>query len=225
MKRLSILSIFFLLTTLVYSQRTIEREVGDFIELKVYDLMEVNLIQADENKVVIKGRNTDDVRILNQNGKLKLRMELDTRFNGEDTFIEVYFKKIEIIDANEGARIVVNELIEQDEIELRAQEGGEIKVGLNVNFTEVKAITGGVIEASGLSTKQVVYLTTGGVFEGMDLKTKNTKIGITAAGEAEVNASELVDAKVTAGGDIFIYGNPKEIKEKRLAGGSVKVMN
>ena len=59
----------------------------------------------------------------------------------------------------------------------------------------------------------------------MDLRTKRTKIGIMAAGEAEVNASDLVDLKITAGGDIYIYGNPREIDEKRIAGGRVKVMN
>ena len=225
MIRTTLLSACLLLTTVLFAQRTIEKEVGDFNQLKVFDLIEVTLIQSDENRVVIKGRNTDDVRILNQNGKLKLRMELDTRFDGEDTYIEVYFKNIDIIDANEGSRIVANELIEQDEIELRAQEGGQIKVGLDVDYAKVKAVTGGIIEATGLCRKQEITLTTGGIFEGMSLKTKNTKIGITAAGEAEVNASDLVDLKVTAGGDVYIYGNPKEIKEKRLAGGRVKVMN
>lgn len=224
MKRYVLLFTLTIFTGTLFAQ-TIEKEVGDFSELKIYDLIEVNLIQSDENKVVIKGRNTDDVKILNQNGKLKLRMELDARFDGDDTFIQVYFKNIDIIDANEGAYIVANELIEQDEIELRAQEGGQIKVGLNVNYTKVKAVTGGIIEASGLSKKQEITLTTGGVFEGMSLKTHKTRVGITAAGEAEVNASELVDARVTAGGNVYIYGSPKEVKEKRLAGGRVKVMN
>ena len=54
------------------AQRTITKDVGDFDMLKVYDLIEINLIQSDENRVVIKGHNTDDDRVINQNGKLKL---------------------------------------------------------------------------------------------------------------------------------------------------------
>ncbi|PQB05457.1 head GIN domain-containing protein [Aureitalea marina] len=207
------------------AQRTITKDVGDFDMLKVYDLIEINLIQSDENRVVIKGHNTDDVRVINQNGKLKLRMEIDTRFDGSRTFIEVYYTDIKTIDSNEGARIVVNQVIEQDEIELRAQEGGMIRVGLDVDRANIKAVTGGIIEARGLAKSQEISLNTGGIFEGMDLRTKRTKIGIMAAGEAEVNASDLVDLKITAGGDIYIYGNPKEIDEKRFAGGRVKVMN
>jgi hypothetical protein len=208
-----------------FAQRTITKDVGDFYELKVYDLIEVNLIQSNENKVVIKGNHTDDVRIINQNGKLKLRMELDTRFQGEDTYIEVYFKNIKTIDANEGSYIAGNEMIEQEEIELKAQEGGRIKVGLTVENAKIKAVSGGIVTASGLATSQEIQLNTGGIFEGRELRTQDTKIGITAAGEAEVNASEKVEVRVTAGGDVTIYGNPREVVEKKIAGGRVKIMN
>ena len=119
MKKL--LFVFALIGLTAQAQRTITKDVGDFDILKVYDLMEVNLILSDENKVVIKGENTDDVRVINQNGKLKLRMEVDTRFDGARTFIEVYYTSIKTIDSNEGARIVVNQAIEQDEIELKLQ--------------------------------------------------------------------------------------------------------
>lgn len=208
-----------------FAQRSVTKDVGDFDELKVFDLIEVNLIQSNENKVVIKGDHTDDVKVINENGKLKLRMELDTRFQGEDTYIEVYFKTIKTIDANEGAYIVGNEMIEQDKIELKAQEGGRIKVGLTVDHAKIKSVTGGVIVASGLSKSQDIQINTGGIFEGRDLQTKETKIGITAAGEADINASDRVEVRVTAGGDVNIYGNPKEISEKKIAGGRVKVMH
>ena len=224
MKNIITLCLVFL-SIAAFAQRSITKDVGDFHELKVYDLIEVNLIQSNENKVVIKGNHTDDVKIINQNGKLKLRMEIETRFRGEDTYIEVYFKNIRTIDANEGAYIVGNEMIEQDKIELKAQEGGRIKVGLAVDHTKIKAVTGGIIEASGLSKSQEIQLNTGGIFEGRALLTKETKIGITAAGEAEINASDRVDVRVTAGGDVNIYGNPKEVNEKKLAGGRIKIMN
>ena len=214
-----------LIALTVSAQRTITKDVGDFDTLKVFDLMEVNLIQSDENKIVIKGRNTDDVKVINNNGTLKLRMELDTRFKGEDTYIEVYFKNIKTIDANEGSYVVGNEMIDQERIELKSQEGARINVGLTVDFTKVKAVSGGIVQASGLSRYQEISINTGGIFEGMDLKTQDTKVGITAAGEAEIHATDKVDLRVTAGGDVYIYGNPKEINEKRLAGGRVKVMN
>lgn len=214
-----------LLSFTAAAQRTITKETGDFHEIKVFDLMEVNLILSDENKVVITGMHTEDVKVINSNGTLKLRMELETRFRGEDTFIEVYFTDIDVIDANEGSSIVVNEMIEQPKITLKSQEGGRIRAGLQVDHAEIRANSGGVVRATGLAKTQEIKLSTGGIYEGRDLETLDTEIGITAAGEAEVNASDRVKVRVTAGGNVDIYGNPTTIDKKRVAGGKVRLMD
>ena len=112
-----------LLTFSAFAQRTIDREVGEFNEIKVFDLIEVNLIQSDENRISIKGRNVDDIKWVNKDGVLKLRMQLEKKFQGEDTFIEVYYTNLNVIDGNEGAKITCNELVQKKRIELRAQEG------------------------------------------------------------------------------------------------------
>ncbi len=51
-------------------------------------------------------------------------------------------------------------MIEQTSIELRTQEGGYIRVGL-ADYAKIKAVTGGIINASGLAKIQDVKLTTG----------------------------------------------------------------
>jgi len=211
--------------TTMFSQRTVTKEVGGFDELKVFDLIAVDLIPSDENTVVIKGENTDDVKVINDNGKLKIRMLLEQRFNGDETQIEIYYQKIDVLDANEGAYIYGNSPITQNNITLRAQEGGQIQVRLAVNNAKVKSVTGGGVEAIGTAENVDITLNTGGVFEGKELSTKETKVTITAAGRADINASEKVHARVTAGGNIYIYGNPKEVDKKRLAGGRIKIMH
>ncbi len=203
------------------AQRIIDREVGDFQEIKVFDLIEVNLIQSDVNRILIKGENVDDINYVNRDGVLKLRMELDKKFQGEDTFIEVYYTDLEVIDSNEGARIVCNELVEQDRIELRAQEGARIEIGMQVEHAEIRAVTGGMVEASGLATNQVIRLNTGGIFEGRDLKTDTSDIRITAGGEAELFASEKLDIAIRAGGDVYVYGNPRQVSKDQVFGGRI----
>ena len=221
--------VFFLLTVLgtmtISAQRMIDKEVGDFNRIKVYDLIEVNLIKSDENRISIKGENVYDIKVVNTDGTLKLRMQLDKKFTGEDTFIEVFYKHLDVIDGNEGAKIVCNELIEQDHLEIRSQEGAHIKAGLNVVDLEVRAVTGGIIEASGMAKSQWIVLNTGGIFEGRELRTSYTDVKITAAGEAEVYASEKVDVNVKAGGDVYVYGNPKDVNKKTLAGGRVYIQD
>jgi hypothetical protein len=220
----TIVTSFFLLISLsLLSQRIVDKQVGNFNEVKVFDLIEVNLIRSDENKVLIKGKNVDDIQIVNNNGVLKIRMQLDKIFTGEDTFVEVYYTGLDVIDGNEGARITANEQIKQHAIELRTQEGAKIKVGLDVAYVEIRAVTGGIVEASGLAKSQDIVLNTGGVFEGRDLKTEDSKIKISAGGESDINASESVDITIKAGGDVNVYGNPKEINKNTFAGGRVHI--
>jgi len=217
--------LFVLMAINGFSQRTIDKDMGNFNQVKVFDLIEVNLIKSDENRVLVKGRNVSDINLVNKNGVLKIRMELDKIFSGEDTFVEVYYIGLDVIDGNEGSRITSNETIEQNSLEIKAQEGAQIKVGLKVNHLEVRAVTGGIIEASGMAENQDVVLNTGGIFEGKELRTENTSVKITAAGEAKIFATEYVDVNIKAGGNVYVFGKPKEVNEKTFAGGVILIMD
>lgn len=213
------------LTTVLTAQNPIEKGVGDFSEVKVFDLIEVNLIKSDVDKVEITGDDIEDVEVINKDGKLKIRMKFDKTFNGERTFVAVHYTKLKVIDGNEGAFISSNELIKQDHIELRAQEGARLIIGLDVDKVDIRAVTGGIIETRGKAISQDITLNTGGIYEGKSFETKNTSVNIKAAGEADVHASNVVNAKVVAGGDVFIYGNPESVNESTTFGGRVKRMN
>ncbi|MGS2725724.1 head GIN domain-containing protein [Psychroserpens sp. BH13MA-6] len=220
------LTLTLLLTTVLLSaQNPKEQSVGDFNEIKVYDLIAVNLIKSNTAKVEITGDDIEDVVVVNKDGTLKVRMKTDKIFNGDRTFVSVYYTSLSVVDGNEGAFITANELIEQNQIELRAQEGAHLKIGLDVDRVDIKAVSGGIIETRGKAISQDITLNTGGVYEGKAFETKNTTVNIKVAGEADVNASKSVDARVTAGGDINIYGNPESVKEKTTLGGRIKRMN
>ncbi|MEX0290483.1 MAG: head GIN domain-containing protein [Flavobacteriaceae bacterium] len=220
-------NVFTLLLALIsinaFAQRTIDKEVGEFDKIKVFDLIEVNLIKSDENRILIKGDNVDDIKFVNKDGTLKLRMELEKKFQGEDTLIEVFYTDLDVIDANEGAKIVCNELVEKNSIELKAQEGAKIRIGMNVENVDIRAVTGGIVEASGTATNQFIVLNTGGIFEGRELKTEVASVKISAGGEAELHASDKVDINVKAGGDVYVYGNPREVNKNTLAGGRIYI--
>jgi len=223
MKRiLTVLTI--LIASIAIAQNSIEKTIGEFTVLKVYDLIEVKLVKSNENKIIISGKNTKDVFVINKNGKLKIRMILEESFDGKDTSVTLFYTNVDVLDVNEGAIITSDDLIKQYEIDLKAQEGGKIKINLEVKIANIKSASGGIIQANGTATSQTVSLNTGGIYQGKGLQTENTKVNIKAAGEAEVKASELVDIKIRAGGDVFVYGDPKTIKESRVFGGRVKRM-
>ena len=224
MKNLAVILILFISTN-VFSQKEIEKEIGEFTELKVYDLIEVKLIKSDENKIVILGKNTEDVLFVNKDGKLKIKMALEEIFDGDETRINLYYTNIDVIDANEGAYIHSEDEIKQYEIDLNAQEGAFIKVKVDVTYANIRSVTGGSVHTYGKAKHQDVSIYTGGMYKAEHLETEFTDVSIRAAGEAYVKASTLVNAKVRAGGDIFIYGKPQRVDESKVLGGRIKRMD
>ncbi|MEP3837434.1 MAG: head GIN domain-containing protein [Algibacter sp.] len=208
-------------TTVCLAQNPIEKTVGEFNELKVYDLIEVELIKSDIDKVSVTGKNAVHVLVNNKNGTLKIKMKFEEAFDGNDTKVKLFYTNVDVIDANEGAKVHSKDLIEQFEIDLNAQEGAYIDVILGVKYTNVRAVTGGTVKASGKANNQDISIYTGGIYNGKELKTEVSQVSIKAAGQAQVNASKKVVAKVRAGGEILIYGNPKEIEESKILGGSI----
>ncbi|MEC3906246.1 head GIN domain-containing protein [Tamlana sp. 2201CG12-4] len=224
MKRIiTILTI--LMSAVVFAQDTTEKTIGEFSELKVYDLIQVELVKSDIDKVVITGDHRNNVLVNNKSGKLKIKMNFEKSFNGAKTKVVLYYTKIDVIDVNEGAQVKSDDLIKQFEVDLRAQEGGSIDVPVDVTYTNIKAVTGGIVETSGISKNQKVSLLTGGIYKGEALKTEVTEVTINAAGEAYIHASKLADVKVRAGGDVYIYGNPETINESKVFGGRIKRMD
>lgn len=217
-----IFSIIICFSAISFSQEG--TEVGDFNELKVYDLITVKLVPSDDNKVVVDGENTEYVKTINENGVLKIRMELEERFDGNATTVTVYFKNISIIDANEGSEIFSEVEIKEPSLELKTQEGGKINTMIATDILDIKSVSGGIIKVKGTTKKQDVNINSGGAYEAKDLISTETYVTVTAGGSAIIHATEKVEAKVTAGGYITIHGNPKEVKKKKFAGGKIEII-
>ncbi len=208
----------------INAQETLEKTIGEFTTVKVYDLINLKMIKSNENKVVITGKNRNDIELLNNNGKLKIRMNIEESYDGNDTEVVLYYTSVDVIDANEGAKVVVTDLLEQFEIDLKTQEGAEITAQLKTTYGNFRAVTGGVINVTGSSKNQDISIYTAGVFNGEDFVTEHTEVSINAAGEAYVHATLKVDVRIKAGGDVYIYGKPKQVDESRVLGGRIKRM-
>ncbi|SNY94990.1 Putative auto-transporter adhesin, head GIN domain [Flagellimonas pacifica] len=203
----------------------ITQELRKFTEVKGFDGLSINLIKSDVNKAVITGANTRKVAIVNNDGVLKLRMEIDKIFSGYRTFIDLYCsEELKVLDVNEDARIASEEQFVQNVLELKAQEGGELKVNCQTEQLLIKAVTGGEIETIGFSDNQDIIINTGGYYKGKGFKTKFTTITVNAGGNAEIYATNYVKANVKAGGEVLVYGDPQKMDEKKVFGGKIKRM-
>lgn len=209
---------------LMAQENTITQNLDEFDEIKAYDRLNITLVKGNENKAVISGDDTDDVKIVNKEGRLKVRMELDNTLDGNETEITIYHTNVlELIDANEGAKIKTKNPLNAKYLTLRSQEGGEIHTDVDTRNLNAKSVTGGKIKVTGSADNQEIMVRTGGNFDGQYLNAKQTDVTILAGGNAIVKTDEYVDANVTAGGTIEIYGNPETVKEDKTLGGEIIV--
>ncbi len=204
-------------------ENEITKNLSSFSEIKVFDGISLKLIKSGENKAVISGANTDKVAVVNNNGVLKIRMQINKMFSGYRTFVNLYHSgKLKVIDVNEDARISSEETVVQDILELKAQEGGEIELNCQLDQLLVKSVSGGEITTSGFAKNQDVIINTGGSYQGKTFKTDYTTIDVSAGGNAEIYATDYVKANVKGGGEVLVYGDPAKMDEKKVFGGKIK---
>ena len=219
------LFILLLITQMGFSQETTTKNLGDFDAVKVFDKISLQLIPSEESKIELSGKNSSEVEIVNNNGELKVRMPIGKFLSGEDVTALLYYKNIQSLDACEGSYISSEKVIKQISFSLNSKEGAEIKLKLEVQKLSIRATSGGIINLEGTAKNQDIIISSGGVLNAKDLQTEQTNVSISAGGTADVRASELVDAKVRAGGTITIFGKPKQINQKTVLGGSINESN
>jgi len=224
MKKLALL--LTLSCSILFAQEPITKNLGDFNTLKVFNGLTVKLEKASTAKIVISGKKAEGVSIKNANGILKIRLKFPEGFTSEDVKITLYYSgNINVLDANEGARIISETTINQQHIEVKVQEGAVIKIPVETKHLVVKAVSGGIIKLRGATQNQTIEATTGAIYEAFNLQSKQVIATAASGARVEVKTSEVLDAKVRFGGSIFYKGTPEVLKTKKIIGGTIKSKN
>jgi hypothetical protein len=223
MKKLIVMA--FLAAVTGVSAQSVTKSLGDFSKVRVFDKINVKLVKAKENKIVITGTNASEVEVVTKNSDLKVKMKFSKQLKGDDITATLYYKFIDEIEASEGAYVVSDEMFKLTSIVLNAKEGAKIKTAVDVQKIKCKANTGGEIEVSGKASSQDITITSGGIVKAKSLVTSQTEVSVNGGGKADVNATNLVEATVNAGGNIDIFGNPKQVNKKTRLGGNIDIRN
>ena len=208
-----------------FSNAQITKSLGDFKTVKVFDQINVTLVKSDENKIVITGNRADEVTLITKNDILKIKMSFTKLLAGEDIEATLYYKgTIEGIEANEGSFVSSADTFKTVAFDVNAKEGATVKIILEVSSLTSKVKSGGIAELYGKCDNHDVVVNSGGILKAKELITKQTEITVNAGGEVDINVTDFADAKVRAGGDINVYGNPKQVNKKTVLGGDIHVM-
>jgi len=211
--------------SLISFSQNIEKDLGEFSQLKTFDGLSVELVKSDETKVVISGVHKDEVEVVNKNGLLKIRFNMPKVSTLFETKVVLFYKELNLIDANEGSFIFSDEIIKEIDLEIKAQEGAIIRLEVDAQRVNSRVVSGSIITLSGKAKNQDAIVNSGGVYKAQECITEQTKVSVSAGGSAKIYATEIAKAKVKAGGVIKIYGHPKLADTKTVLGGSITVVD
>jgi len=220
-----ILSFSFIFFTHLFYSQSIIKDLDTFDTIKVFDKIQLVLVSSSEDKIEISGSKQNDVVVVQNGLLLKVRMSIENMLDAGDTRVIVYYTGIKKIDANEGARVEVEGVLRENQLDIRAQEGARVIATIESEDLIGKAVTGGRLELDGSVNKQSIRINSGGHFYGKNLNSALCNISISAGGYADVKAKQYIKANTNAGGTIKIYGKPREIDSQKLLGGKIIEVN
>jgi hypothetical protein len=223
MKKILLITTIFI--NFITNAQEVTKQLGDFTKVTAFDKIDVLLVKSTENKIEITGSDAESVQVVNKNGELKIRLPFTKLLSGDNISATVFFTNLDAVEANEGSRLACESVLKATAFDIIAKEGANIKLQLNVTSASVKASSGATITVTGNASSQNISISSGGILNASEFITKTTNVTISAGGEAEVNATDFVDAKVRAGGTVSVYGNPKQVNEKTFAGGKIERVN
>ncbi len=216
-----IVIIFLLGTFTFFGQSKIDRDLGDFSKVAVYDGINLELVKSDENKVEITGKNTNFVVVKNKNGDLKIRLNLERRFSGDKTKVTLFYKTLYNIISHEGSNVFSKDTIKQADLNLKANTGSTLNIIVALNTLNTTSATGSTVNLSGSAEYHDCSTSTGAEINAEKLTTTETYATSTTGGLIEVSATKELEANSKLGGVINVHKKTDKIVESISLGGVV----
>jgi len=210
-----------IIPSLLVSQEEINRNLGEFTKLSIYDGINVELIKSDENKVEASGENTRFVVVKNKNGNLKIRLNVQKRFSGDRTMVKLYYKNIYSFIAHEGSNIFSKDTIKQADLKIKGHTGSRIDIPVELNSISVTSTAGAKITLRGSSTYLEASSATGSEINARNMVIEDGEVSAVSGSMVDVRAETSLEAIARIGGVINVHSKTERITEKVSLGGSV----
>ena len=223
MKTKTLLAVL-LITQAMFSQNEISRKIGDFSILKAYDLVNIELVRAEENYAEVTGEYSNSVVIKNKNGELKVRMGIEKRFRGANTKVKIFYNNINKIYVHEGAFVYSKGTISQAHIYVKADEGARVDFNINTTSLSTNTSSGATMDVQGKTQHHRAKVNTGAELKASGLETEETEVFLTTGAVADVFAKTTLSIKVRAGGTVNVHSKTRKIVENKLVGGTINYL-
>ena len=224
MKTKILLAALFITQTML-SQNENSRKIGDFNILKVYDLVNIELVRAEENYAEVTGEHSNSIVIKNKNGELKVRMGIAKRFRGANTKVKIFYNNIKKIYVHEGAFVYSKDTISQAHIYVKSEEVSRVVFKINTTSLSTNTSSGAIMDVQGKTQHHRAKVNTGAELKASELETEETEVFLTTGAVADVFAKTTLSVNVRVGGTVNVHSKTRKIVENKLVGGTINYLH
>ncbi|MDH5366680.1 MAG: DUF2807 domain-containing protein [Cyclobacteriaceae bacterium] len=207
----------------VIAQKSEERNVGNFDEVKVSQAINCFLKEGNTEKirVEVEGIDLDDVITEVSGGRLLIHLD---RGNFRNVHVKVYvtYKSLEGISVSSAADVYSESVIKSETLDLSASSAGSMDLDIDVNELSISASSAADIELEGKANYLEAGASSAAEVDAYDVLSKKVRADASSGASIKVNATEEIMAEASSGASIRYKGNPSKSNTDSSSGGSVR---
>ena len=207
-------------------------DLASFDEIASETVIDVEVVQGDSQKVVAEGNENMmefiELKVINN----KLHVDLRSGcYNHFEMKVYVTMPTIREVELESTGNVYLSEFTNlkslnlylsstgninfdglteiENKLNVRNSSTGNIFMNMNCDEVEVHATSTGNVTLKGSCNTQQVDLNGTGNYNGFELFSKECSVTTNGTGDAKVNVSDILNAKIRSIGSIYYKGDPK----------------
>lgn len=186
--------------------------------------IDVVLVQGNETSIEIDKYDRNRVSVSVEKGILSVKRKKPLKikeYEDDAIDIRITYQKLNELKARSGAHVRNQESIQSNHLHIDLNSGAKAKLTLDAGDLEVKAGEGAQLRMRGKAESIDAKVSTGAKIDAFSLESEYVYVKASTGGEADVFATELIEASAHTGGDVDYKGSPKKVRVDDKLGGDV----
>ena len=192
-----------------------------FSNLKVTGNIHLELVASDTPQLIIlSGGNPEELEIESGNKELLLKTKSELA-NSASIKLKLHYVHLSGLEITKGSRVQSGDTLFARVLQLDVLTGGKAELIIRADSISARVNQGADIILYGSTISQFINAYTWGNYLAYDLETTNSYVKAATGAQVKVNASGLLDAKVTSKAFVGFWGTPEVKNFKTSVGGEI----